>query len=416
MRWYETLELTLLAVLLATIPLDFSWSLWTLTALGATLVAKMVAGPKRKAWRGDRVNLLLLLPIAYWLCYVVSMLWTADTAEGWSEVAKLSSMPLVALYVLLSRQWGLQQLLTPMRLRLLLWTFTASLTAVFVVRLGITAHHVHQGMGSWHSLLFGSAFYHIHHSYLALYLLTALAFLYTEALRWLKGESLNKALLGSAIVLCTATSVAFLVLTNSRAGILCVLIEGVACLAHLFLVEKRRVATLILVAVFATAAVGTYVLLPESQRRLSQTVSTMGNDNAEQDARININRNSIAEAFNALPFGVGAGDRMEVLSKHYPATEGREAHVFNPHNQYVDCLLATGLIGLLLLLAMLALLLWTHRGYMLAVLFVIVMSVSLLFESLLERQMGLIFFGTFYSLLALSPSTLPNTSYRKNIQ
>ena len=75
------------------------------------------------------------------------------------------------------------------RIRAVLWTQTAVLVVLFVVRLAVMLWKaVFDGVG--YSGLTGDRFYHLHHAYMAYFLLMSIGFLYSEAVRLWEGITL----------------------------------------------------------------------------------------------------------------------------------------------------------------------------------------------------------------------------------
>ena len=105
-----------------------------------------------------------------------------------------------------------------------------------------------------------------------------------------------------------------------------------------------------------------------------------------------------------MPWGAGAGDRSDQLLQHYQSTTRDETvleHIYNPHNQFLDSLLSTGVVGLLLLLSLFVVPLVRlrqnpQRELLLALLACTILTA--LFESIFERQMGMMFFLFFYGM------------------
>lgn len=104
--------------------------------------------------------------------------------------------------------------------------------------------------------------------------------------------------------------------------------------------------------------------------------------------------------------GVGAGDVDEELDKVYRKEDYKFGYLDqqNPHNQYLSQWLATGLPGLLLLLLVLVLLFRKSvkdRQFDLLIM-VILFSTTFTFESVLERQKGIVLFSLLTSLFFFS--------------
>jgi O-antigen ligase len=109
-----------------------------------------------------------------------------------------------------------------------------------------------------------------------------------------------------------------------------------------------------------------------------------------------------------LFFGVGEGNKAEALQAVYqqkayvvPAREN-----FNSHNQYLDFLIGGGLVGLFFYLTGLFFLgrksIKESNFPLLA--FLLIFSFNALFENLLSRYWGLLFFSVFISLLSVKDS------------
>jgi O-antigen ligase len=106
------------------------------------------------------------------------------------------------------------------------------------------------------------------------------------------------------------------------------------------------------------------------------------------------------ELISEQPFlGTGAGDMQDELQKVYLRNDFMIAHGyrFNPHNQYLQTWAATGLIGLFLLFGILivSLIYSINSKNTLYIALVLLLALSMLTESMLERQKGLVFFSFF---------------------
>lgn len=102
--------------------------------------------------------------------------------------------------------------------------------------------------------------------------------------------------------------------------------------------------------------------------------------------------------------GVGIGDIKEELLKKYEEYHYEYGIVnkISPHNQYLHTAVILGLTGVFLLLAMLAsafLLAW-RNGDWIYMLFVVIIAMNCITESILERQAGILFFAFFNSMFA----------------
>ncbi len=102
-------------------------------------------------------------------------------------------------------------------------------------------------------------------------------------------------------------------------------------------------------------------------------------------------------------FGYGVGDAQSVLAEHY-VENGFEKGIllnFNAHNQFLDNWLQAGVFGVIALLALFIIpfIQALKKKQELLALFLGVSFIFLLFESMLTRLAGIIYFAFFYSYL-----------------
>ncbi|NOQ24377.1 MAG: hypothetical protein GQ564_03360 [Bacteroidales bacterium] len=122
-----------------------------------------------------------------------------------------------------------------------------------------------------------------------------------------------------------------------------------------------------------------------------------------KDIRIYLWKYSIELFRNNLLFGVGIGDNKDELIKHYNKNELTVASglKYNSHNQFLETATQTGIIGLVVLLLVFAIPLYQSikKKQELLFLFLIICFINFLFESMLERLAGVVFFAFWYSFL-----------------
>ena len=105
------------------------------------------------------------------------------------------------------------------------------------------------------------------------------------------------------------------------------------------------------------------------------------------------------------PFGVGLGDETDFLVREYyrKGYSGYAERRLNPHQQFLQTGISIGFLGILtLLILFISLIIASFRTENLA-LFIgaICISVSCLFESMLERQVGVIFLSILVFYIAI---------------
>ena len=122
----------------------------------------------------------------------------------------------------------------------------------------------------------------------------------------------------------------------------------------------------------------------------------------EKTNRIVIWKNCI-ELIKASPlYGYGTGDVQDELVKTYKKNnELWRMQFFNTHNQYLDYQLRYGIIGTILLILVLGY--YAHKALMSAdyfyLSFIILIILCFLTENIIQRQLGIVYFTFFNSLL-----------------
>lgn len=392
MKPLEMSEFALLGLMSIVLPYDWQLVMWLLPLLVVNTIVRIVAARRignPSLSKGARWSLWLM--VAFFAYQLVSMLYTVNQADGWDMI--LRRLPLL-LFVLcpLAADSGY---LTRGRVRVLMWIFTLSLVLKFIIRFIIM-------LAESHKFVFAASFDPVHHTYIAMYLMFVIGFLYSEWLNHRKEMSRTVLLLFCLVVLIM---LAYLVMVLSRTGIAGLVVMVFAIIAyHIFGLKEVRRGLLMLFAV-AVLGTGVYFLLPDSSRRLTQTFEEMSEGDTS-DARYLIFGSSLKGISQSLPWGVGIGDKNDVLAKIYEETGDDYAiqAQFNSHNIYLDAMLTMGIPGLLLLLAALAVptvMAWRRRDFILMSL-IFSFAFSGLFEAILNRQMGIMFVGLFWMILLAS--------------
>lgn len=333
--------------------------------------------------------------IAYFILYVVSAIVTSNHAEGWFKVGvKLYFFVLPALCLLSDTSY-----LTSGRIRALFQLLTATLILRFVICIAICGVRLAQGipfaeLSNWQLDPMG-----MHHNYLAMYLITALAFLYTCIVRITKSDCRRLPfIIGAAVIL-----VVYLFAISSRSGIVSLALLLMSCVVHLTFFRKKYKAALIVVLFSGALVAGLYLAMPSMFDRFAAL-----HLNRVADDRVVTWKCGMKIAQEHLLVGHGSGDYMPQLLVAYEEMNYPKAvrNNYNAHNQYIETLLETGLVGLVFLLVMFlapfVAAFAKNRRSLLSVLAIMVIASQCFFESMLNRQMGVQFIALVYCLLILS--------------
>lgn len=402
MRWYDWMQYGILLLMAATVPVGWRLALWVALSMVTVTVVKLVA--QRKVGNpalGRPQRVALYGPMVYWMILAVSLLWSDDKATG-LELLHLKAVLLIFPFCILISD---TTYLTPRHLRGIGYALLAGVVGAFLYYAARAGESALQGV---EYLDFKKEFLnhnYNHHSYIALYAVAAMAFVYHElSTHWKELPWWRRGVLIASLPML----ISYTVLVNSRAGMLALGLTAAACVIHLVISHRSWKLGLLTGLMIVAALVAATKLLPGYVDRLKATA-----ENVEDDARTKINRANW-HAYQKQPLvGYGAGDYHASQLEQY-TEDGYKAGTkqgFNAHNQYMESLLAAGIPGLLALLFFLIAPLWAARRsryLFLVVLLTFIVMFNLLFESMLERQMGLLFIGLLLPVIALIMSVEEN--------
>jgi O-antigen ligase len=369
---------------------------WLPTALGM-----MLAGLGWfLLWPGLRKNIpfrfssLLLLPMAFYLLYAIGMLY-ADNTKKSVQILSMS-IPLLAIPLIFFARHA--QNIAPHLLRLF---FIFSLLSA-VVTLGYLGKMIWLDTENISYRQF-SPFNHIPSHYLAMYFSFAGGY---WMLSHIRTSSLTKHLFPGLLLLATS------LLMNARIQILIVcvlliwwLISYVRQSVHS--IRQKSMAAMLMVLAFALV-----FAFPENQRRLIETKDEFRNlaniDYSKQKNHRFYLWTYAAEVIQDYCWlGTGTGDANDHLVAAYQKSDAQfwdgeklyymRQRGYNYHNQFLQSWAQNGIFALLLLVAMLVVM-W-RKKHASGKVFTVVAGMSMLTESILERQAGVFFFAFVFCVL-----------------
>lgn len=401
MKWYNTLQFIMLCITLPIVALDWQLGLWSTMAFGVATVVKIVAEKKVGNPSLDTTMRVTLCTVAvFWLCYVVSVLYSQNVDRALTVVSRKAVMFIFPLCILLSDTSYLKR----DHLRVMFYGLLVVIGGMFFYN------------------LFTNTFEERNHTYVALYILPTVGFIYSELTQHRGVMPLWQKLMLYAAALMT---IVFIIYIDSRAGILC--LYGVEVLCALHFAQKSGWRKGVLLALLSVGLTFTAEkTLPNHNSRLpiaslasTQAVETDDGTVADtmatttpaygkyNDARMAINVTAVKTVAGSPVFGYGVGDYDTVLTERY-GTEGYPSlkeQQLNAHNQYTETTLAIGIVGLAAMLWWLVMPLcvaWRRKaGFWPVLVLTFIVMFCLLFESMLERQMGMQFISLLYALMVL---------------
>ena len=201
------------------------------------------------------------------------------------------------------------------------------------------------------------------------------------------------------IVIFQLILLVFLILIMSKGVILAFV------LAFIVLISKKFKSKYLLIFL---ALIALFAILPSENNRFKELFNNSTYNSFTGENSTNIRLNVLECSYDLAvkkPFlGYGVGDIQDELSKCYSEKEFNFGSVrYNSHNQFLFVWLSNGIIGLLLFILLLLFYLKVaikNKDYlMLSVL--VLYSVVFLFENVLSRQSGVIFFSFIMNFLMI---------------
>lgn len=468
---FQKAEFSIMLVLAFVIP--FYWlaaqygeaALVTCAVLKVVFEQKFKFNPSQMKWKW-----VYLVFMATWLAYLVGMIHTENADEGWFEVSKKLGFLLFPLVFLISDM----SYLTKARIRMIFYALVAG-TLVFFLANVLWASYDVIFLDYPTTRFFDDGLmklYYVHHTYMSMYATLAFVFCYFD---FFNHKKLKVKILH---VIAAIMLFAFVILCNSRAGIIIIFLSIIIMLVWTFFFKKETKIGTSAIVIILVLTVGIIKLNPESLSRINVTIKSITSVNSNDRRLVQFTGYKQLLKDKWL-FGVGTGDKCDEIVKSYESYKnelvssiepvpgaGREkfeknrdillndiltftnptgnnwhvpnaftseyiktdaekryctlesvnsvyvnyiyifdaiANKLNTHNQYFETLLSIGVIGLVLLLGYfivpIFIMIKNKRFTIIYLIFMLIISLNAIFEAILERQDGIIFFNFFNMLL-----------------
>ncbi|MBR5604685.1 MAG: O-antigen ligase family protein [Bacteroidales bacterium] len=305
----------LLLVLYAFV-LPFSWRIATFVMIAIFCVAVFKgifeSGFKIKGWQFKN-KIACIIFIAFWTIYAISFLYSENSAEARFQIGKKLSFLLFPIYFICSDL----SYLTKERIRVIMRFFVYGILALFYVNVVLAGYDVlFEGVPK--SRLYDPLFLelgtgYIHHTYVSLYICFAIAVCF-------EGIFANKSTRSVVFnIVAIISLLAFILISKSRAGQLCVMLVFVILWIWLTFVKKKKKVGLIAGTVMIALVGLGIALFPKSIEKVSHTIANLQNPERE-DIRISIYKSCKDLMLDNFWFGVGVGDRSDNMMDCYIKT------------------------------------------------------------------------------------------------
>lgn len=464
LRPFQKAELLIMMLLALAIPFYWLVAQYCEIALLVCAVLKLVFDQKFKLNKEQlKLKWAYIVFALTWVIYLLGMINTDNTSEGWAQVSKKLGFLIFPLIFIISDM----SYLNKNRLKAIGNMLILGCIVFFLMNL----------VGAIYDVAFEGAsvdrffdedlmkFCYVHHSYLSMYASLGLMFCFVEIF----GENSRKVKIFN--VLAYLILVVFILLIRSRAGLICLVLLFITQWIWLFFIKKKKKLGFIVGGLFLLAVVGACMIFPQSVARITTTIKNIKTEHSSDHRLVQFKGyKPLLEDY--WLFGVGTGDRTDMImksyqeykdgvvkkigpkmaqsidgvidNKYYEPTQsmrkdlmelsvykGCEPEVLNEnlvdylfiryaidfeinaHNMFFETMISVGIIGLLLLLAyfVIPLVLWikTKRFDIIYFAFLMIIGFNALFESIFETQKGIIFF-CFFNALMFYMSFRPNNS------
>lgn len=303
LRSFQKLEYVVMLLLAFAIPFHWYVAQCCEVALLTVAVLKIVFDQKcRFNERQMRFKWVYLIFAATWLVYFIGMIYTQNTHVGWLQVSKkLGFLIFPAIFLFSDMSY-----LNKDRIRVIFYCFATACLLFFLMNLYWALYdglvHKHNiGLMTNNNLM---RIYYVHHTDMSMYALLALAFLSVEII---EVEDLKLKIYN---IFTSISMLVFVVLLDSRAGIICLFVEFVILLMWLAFIKKKVLMSIIFTVLIAGG------IAPFALSRLNATITKLSDDD-NPDIRMVEMRCGMDVVENHLLFGVGTGDRSDEMEKSY---------------------------------------------------------------------------------------------------
>ena len=405
----QKIEYIVLFLLAFTIPIGWQVATKIVVLLIVVMVIRCVAEKGRglSLSRHSNKKLYLFFATTY-IMYAISMLYTSNVSDGWQNMEKKLSFIIFPLFFFVSDL----TYLSSKRIKALFYAFLSGLL-LFILSNMLWAIYDFIVLDAPIRRFLGweiTKINYIHHTYIAMYACFGIIYSFVELFdNHLKSKG-KIAFLLSTLVL----SILFVILVESRAGILCMFLLFVCLFAWLFFVKKKRMITMCVGTAFAVLLVIFFLLFPSGLNRIIKTQQDLVDTEHKEDIRITLLKAGLSVAKENCIFGVGVGDRCDVLVKYYEENN-LECGDLNSHNQFVDTTISIGILGLLLLLGYfvvpIVFFAINKRWDVVMLLFLFSIAFNAVFEAVFETQTGILYFNFIFCLLFYDRFVAGNSSF-----
>ncbi|MDT8412022.1 MAG: O-antigen ligase family protein [Vicingaceae bacterium] len=251
------------------------------------------------------------------------------------------------------------------------------------------------------SFFYGELALYGHSSYMALFLCFSSALIYIKNIKQDNKISFPKK---DLFLLALFSLIIFFLV--SKTGIISILLIHFGFIGYLIIKNKLYLKGTVALVLISTLLFAGYKAFPEVNNRFNELFSTVFSESKELNSTSSIRTEIWKTSVKILvqhQFGVGTGDVKDVLVEHYmnSGLDYAAEKELNAHNQFLQIALATGVLGLLVLMVMIFYPLYyaIKNRHIIYIVFLGLIIINFLTEAMLETLAGVVFFAFFNTML-----------------
>jgi len=359
----------------------------------------ILRGVKSRHFKISKNDVPLILSACIFILHLVGMLYSEHPENGWAEIGIKSSYILFPILAFMSPDFTKTQ-----KEKTMLW-FVYGCLAFIPIAIGYGFYRSIT-LNDFGYLSYQDLGIYFHPSYAATYQAFALFILLQHA-------SLKQFLFNRKWLHYTATflSVLFISMLASKAGLIAAFMSIVAGIFIFIKNKQPKLLSFGIATLLAIFSLSTFKLLPGAGARLKSAVidveapKTNNNEGGEKSVAYSstalrlVTWNASWQLIKSNPLGVGTGDTTPELVKRYKVmgeTYAAEKNL-NAHNQFLQMGAEHGWPAMIMIVALLVIAAFrsVQNKQWVFVLILSLIGMNMLFESFLEVQAGIVFFGFF---------------------
>lgn len=215
-----------------------------------------------------------------------------------------------------------------------------------------------------------------------------------------------------------------IILLSSKMGVILMIIMFLGFGIYYVRMTKRYIAGAVVAILFAGGLFVAATTVPLIQSRVHYALAAFTKDKIEitsnESSEVRMLIWSAANELIKKNFftGVGTGDAKPMLLRTYAyrGMQGAFEHRLNAHNEFYQVFVAVGVFGFLILLSCLLfpLVMGFRKRILIYVVFILLIFLNFIPESMLETQAGVMFYAFFNSMLFFSMVKVGNSIPEKN--